>query len=95
MEDCSEKSCCCPCHKEVCHEEGEMSDWFMDVADEAWTEVLKDKIKDHILKNNDKRMNELAKIVSEANNERWKAKLNKKHSCAEFKMKLAHFFGKK
>ena len=102
MEQCSKETCCSQehvCHeKNVCHEkEGTCSngDWFLEVADCAWTEVLKDKIKEHILSTHNDRMTELAKIVAEGNNQRWQHKLAKKHACAEFKEKLLRFFSKK
>lgn len=103
---CSEQEkCCCKCHEEHEHEEtcaGEesndpMIDWWLEVADEAWTEVLKDKIKEHILATQSDRMKELAKIISEGNSQRWKSKMEKKGAIAEFKEKLCQFFkqGKK
>ncbi|MFI5344211.1 MAG: hypothetical protein ACHQUC_08330, partial [Chlamydiales bacterium] len=48
--------------------------------DLAWMEVLKEKIKEHILAN-DKKINELAKIVAEANHKRWMHKIDKKKCC--------------
>ncbi|MFC2049430.1 hypothetical protein ACFLR2_02000 [Chlamydiota bacterium] len=69
-----------------------MSAWFLEIADEAWTEVLKDKIKEHILATNNERMTELAKIVSESNNQRWKLKMEKKQACGDFKEKLFRLF---
>src|ERR1700721_2272066 len=95
-----DKTCSCSCHScQVCHPEYEehkhedcASD-FLAIADEAWMEVLKDKIKEHILATQNDRMTELAKIVSETNNQRWRNKMEKKHGCMEFKEKLSRFFG--
>jgi len=93
---CSTHECSCPCHAQ--HKDAEAHDAFtqflLEVADEAWTEVLKDKIKEHILSTQNDRMTELAKIVSEGNNTRWKNKMEKKAGCAEFKEKLCNFFGR-
>lgn len=68
------------------------TDYFIEVADCAWGEVLKDKIKEHILATQNERMTELAKIVSEGNNQRWRAKMEKKKGCADFQEKLCSFF---
>ncbi len=104
MSDCSaENKCCSHEHKECCsheHKEGcshqesehDCGSWFLEIADEAWTEVLKDKIKEHILATQNERMTQLAKIVSEGNNHRWKHKMEKKKGCDEFKTQLHQFF---
>jgi hypothetical protein len=101
-ECCSEQKCCCPCHSQQeechshhhCHSEAEekAGDYFLDLADRAWGEVLKEKIKEHILATQNDRMAELAKIVAEGNNQRWKNKMEKKRGCAEMQEKLCHFF---
>jgi|SRR5580700_3667052 hypothetical protein len=87
--------CCCSCHteQESCDKEhSESKSYFLDIADEAWEEVLKDKIKEHILKTQNDRMTELAKVVSEGNNRRWKHRMEKKHSCQEFEEEICRFF---
>lgn len=96
MEECCSKDQCKPaqeCSVETKHEG--IGEWLLSVADEAWTEVLKEKIKEHILATQGDRMAELAKIVSEGNNARWKNKMEKKHGCMDFKEKLGRFFGSK
>jgi hypothetical protein len=103
----SHKKCCCPCHKheEVCEESCEAScpdeekhegymEYFLEAADCAWMEVLKDKMKEHILSTQGDRLAELAKIVSEGNSQRWKFKMEKKHACKDFAERLCQFFGK-
>lgn len=98
MEECSNQKCCCSCHAEEKHtcpvtgEHEEMPNWFFEVADEAWSEVLKDKIKEHILATQNARMTKLAKIVSEGNDQRWKNKMEKKQSCHDFHEQIASFF---
>lgn len=83
---------CCGAHHEPCgngHHHGEC-DWaasFLELADEAWMEVLKEKIKEYILKD-DKKITELAAIVSEANCERWKKKMEKEKCCDTYQQKL-------
>jgi predicted metal-dependent hydrolase len=86
---------CCPCHTkqtDCSHSEEEKASYFLEVADEAWQEVLKDKIKEHILKTQNDRMDKLAKIVAEANNRRWKNKMEKKQGCMEFQESLCELF---
>lgn len=102
MGDCnSNEKCCCSCHskkEESCHGEDkheEFAKGLLETADCAWMEVLKDKIKEQIVATQNDRMKELAKIVSEANSERWKHKMEKKHRCADFKERLCSFFGGK
>lgn len=94
MEDCC-KSECSSTEDETCHDEKDdcMSDFFLEIADCAWTDVLKDKIKEYILSTQDKHMTELAKIVAESNNQRWKNKMANKQSHIEFEEKLCQFFG--
>jgi hypothetical protein len=100
MRECSSNNeeCCCPCHskRDECHhgeDKHEMvTDYFLEAADCAWGEVLKDKIKEYILATQSDRMTELAKIVAEGNNQRWKNKMEKKHGCADFHERLRSFF---
>ncbi len=97
-ECCSEKEKCCSANQTKYEEEEEdqegcLSDFFLDIADEAWCEVLKDKIKEHILATQGSRMEELAKIVSESNGSRWKYKMEATHNKNSLKEKLCMFFG--
>lgn len=96
-ECCSNDKCCCKCHTQHRHEEEENHEEFahclLEIADEAWMEVLKDEIKKHILSTQGDRMTELAKLISESNSERWKNKMEKKRGCHTFKEKLCAFFG--
>jgi hypothetical protein len=97
--DSNEKKCCCPCHakqEEGCSGEEKHEEWikyFLEAADCAWMEVLKDKMKEYILSTQDDRMTELAKIVADGNSQRWKHKMEKKQGCMDFKEKLRRFFG--
>lgn len=95
--------CCCSSHKCCCHlksecKEGECSDEnfskkLLQLADEAWMEVLKEKIKEQIKTSSNKNLDELAKLVSEANEMRWRNKMNSKNACHSFTEKIAKFFG--
>lgn len=86
---CCSSSCSCSCHhgEDESHHECDYAAAFLELADEAWMEVLKEKIKD-IIRSDDKKINELAAIVAQANNERWKKKMAKHDCCAEYEKKL-------
>ncbi len=64
---------------------------FLELADQAWMEVLKEKIKDHI-KSNAKYMDELARLISEANKEKWHKKMENKQCCSNFEERIKSFF---
>jgi hypothetical protein len=55
-------------------------------------EVLKEKIKENI-RASAKNMDELARIISEANHERWKKKIEYSQCSGSFESKLGEFFG--
>ena len=57
-------------------------------------ETLKEKIREQVIELNGSRLDELAKIVAESNNARWKNKMAGQQGCANFKQKLKDFFGK-
>lgn len=77
---CSKDDCCKP-------------EKFLELADQAWKEVLKEKIKKHI-EANSKNLDELAAIISEANHERWSRKMDGKQCGCCFEEKLENFFGR-
>ena len=90
-------SCPCSCHQKgsTCGSEVSShshSEKFLELADQAWMEVLKEKIKENI-RSNAKHLDELAGIIAEANHERWKKKMDTKKCCGNFEEKLNHFFG--
>jgi hypothetical protein len=94
-------SCCPKCH-EICHEhfhgEAPKEDClqnFLELADQAWMEVLKEKIKEHILATKGAHLKELAKIISEANQKRWQNKIAAKHGEQEFRDDVCEFMKKK
>ena len=98
---CACQGTCQVCNPHTCHPKegeeghGEEMTHLLAVADSAWMEVLKDKIKEHILATENERMTELAKLLAEGNHARWKLKMVKKQGCMEFKEKLCRFFGSK
>ena len=85
-------SCGCQCHSSAGkHGECDYPAKFLELEDQEWMEVLKEKIKEHI-KSDAKHMDELARLVSEANKERWSRKMANKQVCCNYEDKLKHFF---
>ena len=97
---------CCHEHSDCCHEEhhhhhhehehqGDFAHQLLEMADEAWMEVLKEKIKDHIRKTNGDKMDQLAKVISEGNHNRWKNKLALQNSVHTYQEQINDFFQNK
>ncbi len=97
--------CCSHEHDSCCHEETEhhhhhdeghehcdFAKKLLELADEAWMEVLRDKIKANIVASSGANLDRLAKLVSESNGHRWKSKLANKKSCDDYQQKIADFF---
>lgn len=73
---------------------GDFARELLEMADEAWMEVLKEKIKDHIRTTNGAHLDQLAKLVSESNHERWKHKMNVQKDVHSYQDKLSAFFNR-
>ena len=86
--------CCCEgtCTHHHHHEGQDFAHQLLEMADEAWMEVLKDKIKQQIVATYGKNLDKLAKIVSDSNRMRWKNKLGLNKNINEFKVKIAQHF---
>lgn len=67
----------------------QMTDRMLVMADEAWFELLKDKMKADLQKSCGDKLTKLAGFVTAANNERWSAMINGKAQCERFKSELA------
>ena len=65
---------------------------FLELADAAWTELLKEKIKNKINSKKGEHMEKLAEIVAKANGDKWRTKLSSKTNAQEFKNTLKEFF---
>ena len=78
-------------HEEHCHCEEK----FLKLADEAWMELLKEKIKAKVEKKQGENLEKLAEIVAEANAEKWKHKITIKMKCEDYKNTLKDFFTSK
>jgi len=94
-----EEGCHCGCHHhhthehEHEHEDGcKCSEKFLVLADEAWREVLKEKIKDKILAKKGEHIEKLAELIAKANGERWKNKIYAKTNNNKFKDSLKELF---
>lgn len=92
-----ESSCC---HEESCkthHHHGDEGDFgaqLLEMADQAWMELLKEKIKEQIEASGGKHLDKLAKVVSETNKVRWQNKMAKEKIVRGFKEKLGEIFNK-
>jgi hypothetical protein len=78
-------------HEEHCHCEEK----FLKLADEAWMEILKEKIKAEVEKKQGESLGKLAEIIAQANCEKWKHKITIKSKCEEYKSTLREFFSSK
>lgn len=76
---CNEKDCCCG------------SD-FLILADDAYMELLKERIKEEIQKHKGEEINKLAEIISKANGKRWKYKIKTKLNKEDYKEDLMKYF---
>ena len=79
---CGCKDCQCSCHQT------KYADQLLHLADEAWMEVVKEKIKEEIRQHNSENINQLAKLVAASNNARWKDKLQAKKDQEDFETQL-------
>lgn len=89
------------CHEGSCnhhHHAHEHHDDFarelLEMADQAWMEVLKDKIKEQVKTTSGANLDQLAKLVAESNHERWKHKMNVQKDVHSYKDKLSAFFNR-
>lgn len=97
---CSDEKCCdnaCTCcghhhnkNEECCHED--FAKHLLNMADCAWMELLKEKIKQQIASSCGEQLDQIAKIVSESNSARWEHKLSIMKTQNEYKDKLKNIF---
>jgi hypothetical protein len=69
-----------------------MPEKLLAIADEAWYELLKEKIKKEIEKSCGPRLDKLSKLVAEANNGKWAHEIQGKVKCDEYKRNLKAMF---
>lgn len=90
-------SCCghvCSTYPHHTHEEGGFAQDLLEMADQAWMEVLKEKMKEQILASSGKYLDDLAKTAVESNKSRWKSKKAAHYATDEFKAKVNQLFTK-
>lgn len=90
---CCSSHCKCPCHSHHGeeHEHSDFAQELLQMADEAWMELLKEKIKENIQTLSGSNLDQLAKLVAESNHERWKHMLADKKACNDYHEKVANF----
>ena len=88
--ECGEESCCAAKSAECCCEEESksMGKMMMDLANEAWSELMKEKMKAAYEKAVGDKMNKSSQASVEACMAYWNNKMKEQASCAEFEEKL-------
>lgn len=95
-ECCTEKGECNEAADQHCstgsshgkEQECNMHEKLLCLADEAWKEVLKEKIKQEIEKSSGAKLSSLAKVVAEANGRKWAFMIQGKKACDDFKTQV-------
>lgn len=87
---CSSGNACSSCG---CKQNCDYAQKFLELADHAWMELLKEKVKEHTARLSP-HMDELARLIAESNHERWKKKMENESCSDGFQEKLNQFFGK-
>jgi len=70
----------------------EMTDEMMRLGNEAWAELMKEKMKKVYEKKNGEKMNKVAEVVVDGCSGYWHHMMQGKASCEEFKGKLRDAF---
>ena len=94
-----EGSCSCGCgcgkhehdhhdHSDHCH----CAENFLAIADEAYKELLKEKIKEKMIAKKSEHIEKLAELITVANGQKWKHMIAAKTKSHEFKDSLKNFF---
>lgn len=82
-----ECSCCCHCECSG-HHQGKFSKELLELADQAWMDVLKESIMDEIRRTSGEHLKKMAKLVNETNHERWKELMSEKKGFEDFEARL-------
>ena len=70
----------------------DMPEKLLALADAAWCELLKEKIKKEIEASCGEQLNKVAKLVAETNKAKWSAKISAKQHCQEYRANLVSLF---
>ncbi|MDR3543993.1 MAG: hypothetical protein P4L69_24020 [Desulfosporosinus sp.] len=87
-EECSTTKSCSTAHNTNNDSECDMHERLLALADDAWMELLKEKMKTEIEKTNGPHMNNIAKLVVDANCAKWGSMIQVKVKCNEYKESL-------
>jgi hypothetical protein len=87
-EGCSSGAAQAQCNTNTNTECCDMPEKLLCLADEAWREVVKEKIKAEIEKTAGQKLDKVAKLVAEANHRRWAHLIEGKQKCDDFKTQL-------
>jgi len=79
-QDCGSDECC------------DMAKEMMNLANQAWAELMKEKMKKEFEKVNGERMNKIAAVGVAGCNDFWQHKMQAKAGCADFSEKLKQAF---
>ena len=95
-ENCSSQAQSCDSSSQSAHQQGEehcdMPDRLLQLADQAWMELLKEKIKKEIEAPCGEQMDKVAKLVSETNKAKWSHKMAAKQGCHDYRHSLMSLF---
>lgn len=94
MEECKDGACSTnkECGTNDCESKCEMSKMIFDLANDAWAELMKEKMKAHYEKAIGTRMDKVALVGVEGAIAYWEAQMSNKAKCAEFQDKLKKVF---
>jgi hypothetical protein len=98
-----QKSCSCcqtSCHQSSCYEEEEdeyksLCEHLVELADIAWMELVKEKLKEEIRNADADHIDQLVKVISSYNRQRWHAKLSEKSGCEDLEQQVKEIFASK
>ncbi|MEK6983627.1 MAG: hypothetical protein AABX33_03565 [Nanoarchaeota archaeon] len=95
QECCGEKSCseekdacCCSAKECCCNNNEDHGKMVMELANEAWSELMKEKMKTAYEKAMGEKMNKVAQVGVESCIGYWTNKMKEKHSWDEYEDKL-------
>ena len=86
--ECCDEKCCSESCQCSCEETNDISKEIMQLADKAWEELMKEKMKAAYEKAIGERMNKVAQVGIEASIAYWGSKMKAQSSWAEFEEKL-------
>lgn len=99
---CHASGCSCSTCQSVCqsscnkhHETDECCDmpqYLLSLADKAWEEVVKEKLKKQIEAKSGAHLDKLTELVARTNSSKWHNKLTAKKACGDYQSQLWNLF---